>query len=508
MAQYQYQPNHWQLKFHEIQAKRKWLWAGRRAGKGRSVLNEALMVGEEASTTPCLLDGKELRSDQVGLTPPIHFWVVPPNYGQAIQIWNEMKDFIPSHMVRNARVGQAGGRSRTGFNDDRLNVWLDFKDENGKWLPNLYRRSIFWEIKSADNFEMLQTVGLDFLWITEAQDIREEAWDKVSPVLTSPFRFGRACIEGIPPLSRGHWFSRRFKNAKENPTERNQSFLATSFENDYLTEEQKDEIREEAEVTPEATWKRHYLAEQPEGGGGYFRKIDTAAHGMELGKPLPGHRYVAGLDLGRKIDPTVMIIKDAQSRESVGYVEMLKRDWQLQRETIAAEARHWKVGEVRMDSTGMGGDIMFEDLSLLGLPVNPYQFTTISKKNLFETYALALEKETVSFPPEWRKLQDQLENLQVKSAGMGFQFSQIDGGHDDWLDAETLALMACDPPNEYSTEDGMVWGRAGLVPIGNAARSDERGIIGRIRRAQEVAVINKFQEEFPDLFINDEPINL
>ena len=411
-------------------------------------------------------------------------------------------------MVRNARAGQAGGRSRTGFNDDRQNVWLDFKDESGNWLPGRYRRSVFWEIKSADNFEMLQTVGLDFLWITEAQDIREEAWDKVSPVLNSPFRLGRACIEGIPPVSRGHWFSRRYKYAKENPSARNEAFHATSFDNAYLTEEQKDQIREEAEVTPEATWKRQYLAEQPEGGGGYFRKIDDAGRAFELLKPLPGHRYVAGLDLGKNVDPTVMIIKDAQSRESVAYVEMLKRDWIIQRETIAAEAKRWKVGEVRMDSTGMGGDIMFEDLSMLGIPVNPFVFSTASKENLFKTYAIALEKETVSFPEDWRKLQDQLENLQVQNMGGGYRFSQIDGGHDDWLDAECLALMACDPPNEYSSDDGMVWGRPGLVPIGNAARSAEHGIIGRIRREQETAAINKFEQDFPDLFMNDEPVKL
>ena len=501
---YKYKPSPWQAKAHKADAKMKWLWVGRRGGKGRWSLQEALAKADEASRTPCIVDGEKATALEAGLTPAIHIWVVAPNYSQATQIWNEMKEFIPPHMVRGYKPGQAGGRGRTGWNGDRLNVWLDFKDEKGKWLPGRWRPSVFWEIKSADNWELLQTVGLDFLWLTESQDIREEAWNKVSPVLNSPYRLGRACIEGIPPISRGHWFSKRFNFAKKNPSKLNLSIEATSFDNVYLDDEQRESIHAEREVMTEATWLRMYMAQQPEGGGGFFRKVQEAARGRELAQPRRGRRYVAGLDLGRINDPTVLIIKDAQSRESVAYVEMLKRDWQLQREAIVAEAKKWRVGEVRMDSTGMGGDIMFEDLSILGVPVNGYKFTTISKKNLFDTYALALEKETVSFPPEWNKLEEQLENLDVSNIGMGFKFSQIDSGHDDWLDAESLALMACDPPNEYSGGDEMTWSIAGLIPIGNAQRS-QNGILALSQQREERKKIRALEEEFPDLFVNGQP---
>ncbi len=461
-------------------------------------------MADEASRTPCIVEGKPSTALEAGLTPAIHIWVVAPNYSQATQIWNEMKEFIPPHMVRGYKPGQAGGRGRTGWNEDRLNVWLDFKDEKGNWLPGRWRPSVFWEIKSADNWELLQTVGLDFLWITESQDIREEAWNKVSPVLNSPYRFGRACIEGIPPLSRGHWFSKRFTYAKNNPSKLNHAIQATSFDNVYLTEEQKESIHAEREVMTEANWLRMYMAEQPEGGGGFMRKVQEAARGRTLMEPLRYRRYVAGLDLGRSVDPTVMVIKDSQSRESVAGMELMRRDWNLQRQAIVALAKKWKVGEIRMDSTGMGGDIMFEDLSVLGLPVNGFKFTSISKKNLFETYALALEKETVSVPPEWKKLIDQLENLQVQDIGMGHKVSQIDGGHDDWLDAETLALMACEPPNEYEGGYELKWSVPGLIPIGNPTRS-QNGILAIAQQKEERRHLRELEEEFPDLFVNGKP---
>ena len=87
---------------------------------------------------------------------------------------------------------------------------------------------------------------------------------------------------------------------------------------------------------------------------------------------------------------------------------------------------------------------------------------------------------------------------------MGFKFSQIDSGHDDWLDAESLALMACDPPNEYSGGDEMTWSIAGLIPIGNAQRS-QNGILALSQQREERKKIRALEEEFPDLFVNGQP---
>ncbi len=39
------------------------------------------------------------------------------------------------------------------------------------------------EMKSADNAQALQTVGLDFLWVSEAQDIPNAAAEKLRPTL-------------------------------------------------------------------------------------------------------------------------------------------------------------------------------------------------------------------------------------------------------------------------------------------------------------------------------------
>ena len=199
---------------------------------------------------------------------------------------------------------------------------------------------------------------------------------------------------------------------------------------------------------PEPVWDRMYLAKQPDGGGGFFRpsKIELAGKSQEMLYPDESRRYVAGLDLGKKQDYTVFVIKDARTRESLHAIEMSGSDWVSQIDTIAAEINRWKVGDIRVDSTGLG-DVVFDHLLNAGLPVNPFKFSAQSKYQLFQNYYIALENETVYFPASWSTLKKQLEDISIRPSGNGsYLFYNETGEHDDWVDAELLALMACDPP--------------------------------------------------------------
>ena len=111
-------------------AKIKWVQAGRRAGKTRSSLMEAMSVIEKAASTPVITgDSKEkLTAKKANLVPEIHIWTVAPTRAQMLQVWNEMQVFIPDEYVRKTRrKGQAGGRGG-GFKQDDLHVWLDLKN--------------------------------------------------------------------------------------------------------------------------------------------------------------------------------------------------------------------------------------------------------------------------------------------------------------------------------------------------------------------------------------------
>ena len=482
-----YAPLPWQQRLHASRAKVKTVQAARRAGKTRAALQEDLSVIDEISLTPVQMPsmgGKRLTADEAGLVPAIHVWTVAPTKAQMYQVWNEMQAFIPEHMV--SRVNpyrddyrQNGGRG-SGFKEDDLRVWLVFKDEGGRWLSGRYRRVVLWELKSADNPDSLQSAGLDFLHVTEAQDIREQAWTKLAPMLQSPGRAGRALVEGIPPSTPAHWFARLFKAARERPNSRRESFKATYHDNPPLTEEQIAEILEHRETMLEEDWKRMYLAEQPEGEGAFFRNIRKVATASELIRPIDTRKYVGGLDIGRSNDSTVLVIKDRRTRESVHAVEMRNTDWNLQEQTVKATAERWGLERIVMDATGLGGQVaedrLYQELAYKGIPVVAYNFTAQKKYQLYLDYAISLQQETVSFPASWSKLILQLEDMAHReTVNRGHHFFPQSGGHDDWVDAECLALYGCDPPSlnlESETGEHHFPTRAGIAPMGG--RSGKR----------------------------------
>jgi hypothetical protein len=506
-----YTPHEHQLKLHKSKAKVKWNQTGRRGGKTRSALEEDLAVIESLShkyvEIPSL-PGKQ-TAEEARLVPAIHVWTVAPTKAQMYQVWNEMQAFIPEHLVSKTnpyRDNKLGGGRGSGFKEDALHVWLTFKDKNGRWLRGRDgkprpRPIVFWELKSADNPESLQSVGLDFLHITEAQEIAEIGWNKLRPTLSSPGRAGRALIEGIPPVSPSHWFARNFKRAKASPSRRREAFSWTAFDNPLLTEEQKEEIRDDKETMMEDDWNRLYMAIQPEGVGAFFRKVDIAARSTQLLRPAKGGaEYVAGLDLGRSNDATVLIVKNRKTRESVSVVELLKTDWMIQMETIRAEARRWQLKQIVMDSTGLGGqfarDIMYTEMLAEGIPVIAFNFTPVSKyHDLYLPYRIALEHEQVSFPAEWNKLSSQLmDTTHKETANRGHVFGTSSGAHDDWADAEVLALYGCDPV-EYSVTTRKTRDSSGMEPLRPnfipKRRGKKRGFIGLTREARHAAYLDE-----------------
>ena len=483
-----YTPSPWQDNLHRNQSKRKWVWAGRRAGKGRAAIQEAISTVLEASKTKFIVNGEDVTDT---LVPEIHIWTVAPTKAQMRQVWNEMKAFIPRYMWKD--YSRAGGRGSC-WHEDEYYVELEVRQPNGAFSPDTVRRNVLWELRSADNPETLQTVGLDFLHIAESQDVKAVAWDKVEWVTESPGRMGRIFAEGIPPIARSHWFSRQFMYAENNPSLQNYAVRATSFDNMYLTEQQKKNIHDQKYTTAEWIWERMVMAKQPDVGGGFFRKIDEAARGTEIAKPREGHKYVAGLDLGKQVDPTVLIIKNRITRESVHSMEMLKTDWVIQKEAIIAETKRWGCETVMMDSSGMGGDVLFDELLNLGVPVIGQKFTPQTKYQLFLNYAVALQNGTTSFPPEWSKLQMELDAIEVRQAGLGYSFDHPNSPHDDWVDAEVLALMACDPAEAMEEDYDPVYSIKTVAPLSNNGVSYTEGRLMRWRRQRKAKQLEEMRK--------------
>lgn len=110
--------------------------------------------------------------------PNSFVWYVAPSYRMARTLmWYELLNVIPPEWIVRKHETR-----------------MEFELINGTRL----------ELKGADRPDMLRGVGLDFLVIDEAQDVREETWSKVlRPTLASTG--GRALIIGTPKGT-ASWF--------------------------------------------------------------------------------------------------------------------------------------------------------------------------------------------------------------------------------------------------------------------------------------------------------------
>lgn len=417
-----YQPHEGQVKIHKA---RRWadtvvLRLARRFGKTRGGLGDFIDAYTDVQN-----EGR--GADMV---PPFHAWIVVPSFPQGRQSWHELLSLMPQEMIHEVRQA------------DKM-IWV--KDLMGNWQgrPGLL------ELKSASDSESLQTVGLDYLWLDEAQDIENEAQEKVWPTRISAGRLGLTLATGIPALYAEHWFHRLYVAAelrmKEGQHRKTFAMTATAFENPLLTERELQVIEEDKEVMSLSSWERLYLAKFSSSAG-FFRNVEGCIAGDLLTGPIPGQRYVAGLDIGLSHDPTVLYIMSAVERNVVHRFEWDSTPWPQIRASLEAINSEWELESIVFDATGLGGKMAGDDFTETPLPVEPYTIQGQRRTDLLELLAGAMERETIHFPPI-KPLLRQLRSMQLRrlsgSQGGRYQVSVPGGEHDDDIFALAMALTAC-----------------------------------------------------------------
>ena len=438
-----YKPHSGQQAVHDSDAKVKVLEVGRRWGKSRCALWEMMRR---------YLEALEIPADP-SLIPGFHAWVVCPSYPQSRQVWNELMSFWPKELIE-----PSGGVRQ----DDKL-MHVRGSDTRNWGLI---------EVKSAHDPDALQTAGLDFLWITEAQDIDDRAFERLLPTLRSPGRQSYGIYEGIPSTHSNHWFKKVYESAADG-REGYLAYHATTFENELIDDFMRGEIEQDREILPDRVWRRMYLAEFNEDAG-FFSNIAACAFGDELPEPVPGREYVAGLDLGRKIDPSVLTIMDAEDRRVVHHISFdTGTEWVGQRTGVVRAFERWGFSRLVLDATGIG-DIFMSELLEEGLPVEPFVISAASRESLLQGLSVGMERNTLSFPPIAPLLRQLRAFQYIRQAGGAYKAEAPPGEHDDEVFALALALTACAPPPGLTGRDNHL--RPGrYVPTQNEANSGARG---------------------------------
>jgi hypothetical protein len=198
-------------------------------------------------------------------------------------------------------------------------------------------------------------------------------------------------------------------------------------------------IEEERARLPQRVFGEQYGAEFAEGSGAVFRHVRESATG-EWQEPDPEETYVAGLDLAKVEDWTVLVVMNA--RREVVFVDRFHRlDWGLQVERVLAACERYGEARVTVDSTG-AGEPVYEALRRAGVLVKPYPFTAKSKDALIRNLSFMLEQREIVLPrPElWPEGIDELEAFEYSVTDQGNVRTGAPGGmHDDCVIALALA---------------------------------------------------------------------
>jgi hypothetical protein len=176
-----------------------------------------------------------------------------------------------------------------------------------------------------------------------------------------------------------------------------------------------------------------------EGAGSVFRFVrESATVGYE--EPVVGRSYLAGIDLAKVEDYTVVVVMSREGR--VVHVDRFHRlDWSQQIGRIKATTERYNHAIGYVDSTGQAS-LCFEAMRREGLRVMPYSLTSKSKAALIDNLALRLEKRELTLPradvcPE---LLDELEGFEYTVTEQGnVRTGAVGGMHDDCVIALALA---------------------------------------------------------------------
>ena len=399
-----YTPHPHQALVHASKARVKVLKWGRRSGKGRCAVWDLIktyteMMSEDRPAT---------------LVPRIQIWVIAPTFPQSFQCWQEIIEFTPPELIVRMR-------------EVDHTIWL----QGGGLL----------QVKSADNPNSLQNVGLDYVWITEAASIYNDTmwYNQVMPMLRSPGRSGKAIIESRPTLI-DSWFETLFGLGQPglDKDPEYESWHATVFDNPEVNVE---EIERDRLNMPESTFQQEYLANTQADEQAAFPNV-TGCIGGEPEEWRYGNNYVMGVDLGSAQDFTPIIVMDKDRRKVVFFERGGRLGWIGHKERIKVVYEKYAQPQIIMDSTGVG-DVIYDDLRAQGLRIKPINLTG-SKIQLMLDLFLSFEKEWIKIPSEFTTLIKECRRFRrYRPSGGQEKWSAPGREHDDCVISLALANSRC-----------------------------------------------------------------
>lgn len=403
---YLFRPRWYQQLLLESPARYKVAVMHRRSGKTKTILNQQI--------------GRAVSKRGLNL-------YLLPTYKQAKKVvWQdpEMMAHFPEGAV-------------TKRNDSEL--FIQFK--NGS----------IWMLGGTDNPDSWRGTNPVDVVFDEYSEMKESMWTEIiRPILTE--NGGRATFCGTPK-GRNH-FWRIYNYAKENKGPMWEAFFYNVGQTQSIPETELEQARKEM---PLAMYNQEFMCEFLDDAGAVFRRVNENVWSGDM-PPEPGKNYQIGVDLAKYQDWTVITIIDLHTFRIAKQERFNQVDWNLQKARIEAVARRYNNAKIMIDATGVG-DPVYEDLSRMGLYIEPFRFTEQSRRQLLEGLAIALEQDKIKIPND-EILKDELAGFQyqlTEGERGKLKMTVPEGMHDDCVMSLGLAVWGIKEPLGDINIGGEIW---------------------------------------------------
>ncbi len=333
-------------------------------------------------------------------------WWLAPTYKMSGHVWRDLKQTLRAY------------DPKLTINQSERRIELS----NGGCL----------EMRSTHNPDLLRGAGLDYVVLDEAAFMPEGVWaEVVRPMLLTTQ--GGALFISSP--NGNNWFWRMYQLGQD-PTESDWgAFHFTSLQNPLIASSEFDAIQR---TTPERIWREEYLAEFLDDDGQVFRRLRENATAPLTPAFYPEHRYVMGVDWGRKNDYTALVVIDATTHDMVAFDRFNEIGWQHQRERLVRLAQAWGVAVIYAEENSIGS-VNIEALQSEGLPVRPFVTTAKSKPEAILGLSHALETGELRLQANDVLLNELTAYAMTRTPNGTYRYGAPSGLHDDGVMALALA---------------------------------------------------------------------
>lgn len=348
--------------------------------------------------------------------PNSRIWIISPTYRQSGYLFDKVVELCRQN-----------------------NVPINVKKSNLELVITFTTNGSTFQALSGDSPDKLRGATLSYLIVDEAAMIDDEIWTKH---LRAMLAVQRAPVLFLSTPKGKNWFFDLYQlGLGDNPAWKSFHYssydgiiCANDTEEDHPGRDELDRIKVE---TDEVTWRQEYEAEFIEGGGQVFGHWKTEAIPR---KPEDGHTYIAGLDLAKHVDFTVLTVYDIDSLKPIDYLRMSELDWSVQIPRIKEFLNRYHNPRVYCDSTGVGDAIVERMRVEERMDVVGIVFSAKQKQQMIQNLAVMLNNEEITVPDD-KVFIDELERYAYTQSTTGnFRYSAPPNYHDDCVCS--LALVA------------------------------------------------------------------